>query len=330
MPLKGFKCPPNTPTAGNLNDFSWCINKCPHQCMPTAVLHTTAQRETENEHQGDMLSPSALSGCPRNLKLSRTEDYFGEPPKLFWATRGALIHGFLECRDLADVTTEQRVYKMVAASEAWPTPWLISGRVDFYDHARKKLEDIKTMADKGLWVIFNKGCKPEHAWQLNIYRWLLNGGHLGTPDGPVIIWPVKEMQVHYTLMNRVISTGKIITDIVTQKAEPNFGKPYKYEKSRKVIGNTRRGVPQWEIIIDLPAVPRYSYQLVEQYLQKEGPPRLRGFADSLHIPEGVIGDPEREWQCDYCEVKQSCDKIEKAEAVVRALANDGFQNFLPR
>lgn len=290
--------------------------------MPTAVLHTIAQRELSDEHRGDMISATALSGCPRKLKLERTTDYFEEPKKLYFATRGALIHGFLECKDLANVTTEKRVYKTVPACDEWPTPWTISGRIDFYDHARKRLEDIKTMSDNGLYVIFNGGAKQEHVWQLNVYRWLLNGGNLGAPDGPIVFWPVDSMVLHYTLMNRVISTGRRHREVSRMSIEPNFGKPYRCEVagSRKSQAVGWGKTKQWTVDIDLPAVQIKPMDHVLKHIQKEGPIRLKGFAMPEHMPHGVVDDKDKNWECGWCAVKPACDKIQQADAVVEQMA----------
>lgn len=323
MPLIGFTCPDSRPTAGQHNDFQFCINDCPHQCMPTAVLHTIAQRETENEHVGNMVSPSALSGCARKLVLERTTDFYEKPDKMYYATRGALVHGFLECRDLPRLSTEKRVYKTIPGCPAWPEPWTLSGRIDCYDHKLRKIEDVKTKADKGLFVIFNEGANEEYTWQLNIYRYLLDGGNLGAIDGPVIQWPVDELQLHFILMNRVVSTGRLHRETLNQKAAPNYGKRYKHEvKGTRVEGRTARGIPTWTFDVQLPPVEMKSLAEVEQYIQQQGPERLRAFSDASYMPAGIMNDKEASWLCDWCSVKERCDQIEAAATTAAATINN--------
>lgn len=327
MPLRGFKCPSYVPTAGTQNTFEWCVNSCPHQCQPDFVLKKIAELEGGNEHVGDMLSPTALSGCVRRLILSRREDYWTEPAKLFDVTRGGLVHGFLDNCGIPGVIQERRIYKTVTTGP--DSPWTISGRVDYYDPAKKRISDIKTMSDKGLYVVYNQGAKPEHIWQLNLYRWLMWGGHLDTPDGPQIFWPVDTLQLHFFLMNRVLSTGTSFVDSLVgwkkDKSDVNYGKPYKLETKREDVGRGPRGQTYWDVSFTIPPVPIYTHEKVEKYLVEQGPPRVRAFRDPNSEPAGVIGLKDEEWQCRFCEVKDKCDEIEipfqQAQAVMKGLAD---------
>jgi hypothetical protein len=333
VPLTAFVCPETAPTAGQKNTFAHCLHTCPHKCLPKSVLHIIVRTETGNEHVGDMVSPTALSGCARRLKLTRSEDYAVEPERLYSATRGSLYHGFVENQDIPDVTTEQRIYKYVTQGEG--APWLISGRVDFYDRAEKSIEDFKTIADKGTYILFNKGAKPEHIWQLNLYRWLAHGGHLGAPDGPQVFWPVQKLQLHYCLMNRVISTGKVHIEEKNEYRKPGglafnklkagqfaaVDKPYGLEKKRERFPPNARGFAKTKITIDIPPVPIYTFDKVEKYLAERGPRLVRGFRDPDYIPPGVIGNRDAEWECSYCETREACARIEEAESVVQGLAN---------
>jgi hypothetical protein len=299
------------------------------------VLKVIVQQETGNEHKGDMISATSLTSCPRKLKLSRTRNYYAEPSKLYYATRGALYHAFLEA-DFPDVTTEKRIFKWVRKGEH--APWLISGRLDYYDHTTKTIEDFKTMADKGTWVIFNQGVKQEYVKQLNTYRWLLHGGHLGAPDGPQIFWPVRELVIHHVFMNRVITSGKRFTETMIQVQPPNYttynkeGKLFRYE-----VPGTRKSEPyknrpqqkKWTFDVELPKIPIYHYSTVEDWLAEDGPARLKGLMEPHHMPAGVRHDQAKEWMCDYCEVKEDCDEIERSIAVINAMKDDGLAGFIP-
>jgi hypothetical protein len=265
-----------------------------------------------------MLSATAMSSCPRNLKLTRTRDYYSEPPRLYYAVRGALIHGFLE-GDIPDVTTEKRIYKYVTTGAN--APWLMSGRVDYYDHKSQTIEDYKTMSDKGTYMLFKEGIKAEHIWQLNIYRWLMHGGHLGAPDGPQIFWPVKRLQIHSLFMNRVISTGTPFLETLTQRAEPNGGKKWRMEVkgTRKEVPHRNQWVKKWQFQIYIPDPPIVPYAQVEAHLAKRGPERLQGFLEPSYMPPGIRQDDDKNWQCDFCDVRAECDEIEKATAVINAI-----------
>lgn len=325
MPLIGLKCPPDSPTAGNCNDFEFCIASCPHQCQPTGVLNAIARDHQTNVHKGDMVSATSLKGCQRSLVLERTTDFYEEPHKLYYATRGGLYHGCLE-NDRTDMTTEVRLYKTVTTGPQ--APWVISGQIDFYDIKRKSLEDYKTMADKGLYLIFNKGAKVEHIQQVNVYRWLMWGGHIESPTGPQVFWPVDKMKIHYLLMNRAISTGQVHHEYQSDRKSPNYGKKYGLEidhghrtvdgKFRRLaIGLTTRGVPQWRLDIDVPAIPMWPSADVEAMIANEGPPRVLALRDPNVMPGGVMNDYEERWQCDWCPVKDKCDDIEAQLAMDR-------------
>lgn len=318
MALKGFRCPEGTPSKGRTNDPQHCVHSCEYQCLPRAVLKVIADRELTNEHAGDMISATSLTSCARQLVLERTTDYYAEPRRLYWATRGALYHGFLEA-GLPDVTTERRVYKYVQNGEF--APWLISGRIDYYDHVKRQIEDYKTSKDNGVYVLYTQGVKEQYSWQLNIYRWLLNGGHLDSPTGEQIYWPVDRMVIHTLFMGRVMSSGETYTETVEQASSPNKGRPYATEvaDTRKQIGNNKWGKPVWKFDIKLPEVELKSFSDVEAYLEREGPTRIRGFREDGHVPAGVWGHWKQGWQCDFCDVREPCEKIEKATAVINAL-----------
>lgn len=336
------------------------------------MLKKIAEREVNNEHKGDMISPTALTGCARMLKLTRLEDFYAEPQRYFDATRGAITHGFLEGCNIPGVKQEQRVYKLI--TEGPYAPWLISGRIDYIDIINKRIEDIKTMSDKGLYVVFKDGFKPEHESQLNLYRWLAAGGRADTEDndlaewlsttihkwdipgallqpacragacdcpsnqqrvltlgawpedapGQDINWPVDELQLHFFFMNRVISTGRRYVDVVVnyerKKGGPNWGKPYGCEVSRRNLGANPKGYDTYEITLDIPPVPLWTFEKVEEFLQRNGPERVKAFREPDHMPKGVIGNKDLEWLCGYCDVREKCLQIEEAESVVKGLA----------
>jgi hypothetical protein len=46
------------------------------------------------------------------------------------------------------------------------------------------------------------------------------------------------------------------------------------------------------------------------------------------MPDGIRHDDAEKWQCDYCDVKDDCDKIYQAQAVVNAMKKDGLAKFI--
>jgi hypothetical protein len=312
LPLVGFKCPANGEEPGRDNAYDYCIGSCSKRCMPKSVLCAIRNDHVRSTHTGDMLSPSALKGCARKTVLERTEDYTEEPPKLYYAVRGALIHGFLEKNDAKGVVTEQRVYKKVTLSDG--RELVVSGQIDDYDSEEALITDFKTNSDKGTWFLFNEGAKPEHIQQTNIYRWLLAGGHLGSIDGPQVFWPVEKIVIAYLFMNRVVQTGATHYEDVTTYRSPNSGKKYKLEKGRKVIGHSNRGVPIWRIEIEIPAVPLWDTEEVIRVVESGAGDLHKSFEvkKSGSLPPGVLYDSDQAWECGFCGVQKQCFSYEQA------------------
>jgi hypothetical protein len=272
--------------------------------MPAAVLNQIAVVNTSNPHKGAMVSATSLKpeACIRKLKLTREEDYHEEPRRMYDAVRGSLIHGFLEC-DLPHIIAEKRLYKRV-------DDWVISGQIDWYDTRKKTLEDYKTMADKGTYILYRVGYKEDHAVQLNIYRWLMHGGHIGSIDGEQVFWDVDRMIIHYIMMNRTVSSGRVVTEIFSEFKPPNYGKTYPLEIGRKNAGPNLNGTPQWHVTFNLPDIPIWPLEETEAYVKRVGPGVVKALLDKDHMPPGVLHDKEQLWQCDWCPVRRRCGEIE--------------------
>jgi hypothetical protein len=316
LPLKGFKCPSNGEQPGRDNTYDYCFYQCQNKCMPKAMLYKFAEQHVGNVHKGDMITPSALKGCTRKLVLERTTDYYAEPPRLYYAVRGSLIHGFLENQGLKDVHTEVRLFKKF---NALGKEFVISGQVDMYDEREHVIEDYKTASDKAFYFLFDTGAKEEHILQTNTYRWLCNGGHLGSLDGPQVNWPVKRIILNYLLMNQVISTGRTHVERVTGYKEPNMGKKYRLEKSRKKVGKNHRGTPIWEIQLDIPEVPLMPEGEIFKHIELNGLKTLQGFKvmEAGNVPDGVLYDRDGAWMCGYCDVKSTCFDHERQNNTVQ-------------
>jgi hypothetical protein len=316
LPLAGFRCPANGEDPGRENAYDYCFYKCQQRCMPKAMLFKFAEQHEGNVHKGDMITPSALKGCTRKLVLERTTEYYEEPPKLYYAVRGSLIHGFLENQNLDGVYTEQRIYKEV---DLLGKKVVISGQIDYYDSKDQTIEDYKTASDKAFYFLFDTGAKEEHILQTNVYRWLCDGGHLGSIDGPVVHWPVKRIIIHYALMNQVISTGRTHVERVTSYMEPNKGKKYRLEKSRKKVDKNHRGTPIWEVKLDIPEVKLMSEGDIFKHVELNGLKTLKGFNDQKQgdMPPGVLYHKEDAWQCGYCAVKHDCHGYEQQNNAVQ-------------
>jgi hypothetical protein len=315
--LVGFRCPANGELPGRDNDFGYCLTKCSMRCMPKAVLVKLRDQNVTNVHQGEMITPSALKGCTRRLVLERTVPYYQEPEKLYYAVRGSLIHGFLEDHGLPNVRTEDRLFKRI---EVNGKPIIFSGQIDYYEGDPEfAIEDYKTLSDKGTYFLFNEGAKPEHVLQTNVYRWLCQGGRLGSIDGPEVNWPVNRITISYLFMNRVVMTGSRHLEHITSYREPNNGKKYRLEKYRKKIGASPRGVPIWEIAIDIPPVKLMPEEEVLAHILMGASSLEGGFraVTEDRLPPVVMYDSNEAWQCSFCAVQRQCHAYEAVNNSVK-------------
>ena len=317
MPLSQFQCPSNTPTAGAANSLEHCLDGCPHRCMPSGILNTIWMQNVTNVHKGDIVTPTSFPRCPRKLKLERTRDYAALPQQLYWAVRGGLYHGWLEHKR-PGILTECRLWKQVTFGPE--APYWISGALDHYDYKDKSIEDYKSSADKGTFYLFNDGAKKDHVQQLNIYKWLAEGGLQGNTleealdRNDAVHLDVKKLIIHNVYMMMVISTGTTHTEKVTSYKAPNNGKPYRLETTRRQVGQTDRGCPKWEVDIAIPPIPIWTTAQVEAVIVDRAPTLIKMFREPSFMPEGILRDPDNNWECKLCPVKPLCDEIELANS----------------
>jgi hypothetical protein len=287
--------------------------------MPKAVLVKLRDQNVHNVHQGDMITPSALKGCTRKTTLERTENYYQEPEKLYYAVRGALIHGFLENHGLNNVQTEVRLFKELNYNGKRIS---FSGQIDYYEGAPEfAIEDYKTLSDKGTFFLFDTGAKPEHVLQTNVYRWLCNGGRIGSLQGPEVHWPVNRISIHYLFMNRVVSTGTKHIEQVTSYKSPNNGKKYRLETKREIAGRSPRGVPIWNIEIEIPPVKLMTEDEIMAHIEMGAIDLSNGFRaiEAGRMPPGVLYMKDEAWQCGFCAVQRQCHDHEQTNNQERFL-----------
>jgi hypothetical protein len=208
MPLKGFTCPPQVPTAGTRNDTTWCISKCPHPCAAPPLLAAILAAESTNHHKGAYISASMIAGnsCPRALVYERTYDFWELPHKRYWSFRGSHAHSMIEgaapsvapygwLQELHMAT--QVTYNDLPApildaddnftgkyDDTQPLVITVGGTCDAYNPKLPDypMWDFKSMADMkaDMFIRGSKGgtfsphLEDRWVWQLNIYRYLLS------------------------------------------------------------------------------------------------------------------------------------------------------------
>jgi hypothetical protein len=214
MPLAGFVCPSGADVPGRRNPITFCLGdpadrdapRCERPCMAPPLLSAIYTAESTNYHQGHYISASLIAGtgCPRQVVFERTEPYYEQASRKYWAVRGTHAHTIIErgseqLRPLGWLQELQMSVPLTYADEPTPvfrdgvftgefdlqTPLTITlkGTCDAYNPLTwpYPLWDLKSMADvkAGMMIRGEKGgtyCKnidDRWFWQLQIYRYLI-------------------------------------------------------------------------------------------------------------------------------------------------------------
>lgn len=162
--LKGLICPSNRQVT-----FDQCLNECEVRCMPYPLAYKIVQDNIHDEHKGEMISASALTGCIRKVFLERTRDYCQSLANLWFAARGTWMHSVLEdlWEDHENWIVERRFFKHF-------DDFVVSGKIDCYSIKEKTLYDYKTTMSKTIERIKIEGVKKEHRAQTSIYKYLMD------------------------------------------------------------------------------------------------------------------------------------------------------------
>jgi len=144
------------------------------------------------EERKRWVSVTTLLYCLRKAKWEYEEDFYLPQQNAYYFMRGNLIHGILSFQDKDDVDS------IIETDFSRPVPGTklnLNGRIDKYSQGI--LYDYKTMSDNGIYTLIKGGVKEEHAWQGNMYRWLLKSHDI----------EVKEIRIVYVMMRMAIQTG---------------------------------------------------------------------------------------------------------------------------
>jgi hypothetical protein len=190
------------------HDFDYCIDECPNKCTPEPVLRVMVDELRENHHRGTHISITALQHCIRQVFLERTMDYAIEPKFGIWQSlRGTLIHAMFEHSGDPDRFLCEVDYKHDFKGVT------VNGRLDLYDMQEETLIDFKTQNDWGYqYTLKAEAAKPEHVWQTNFYRFLLEKGENVPREGAEKLgnFPVKKIKIIYLSMKSVVETGSVV------------------------------------------------------------------------------------------------------------------------
>lgn len=223
--------------------------------------------------------------------------------------RGGLIHGIVD-RELPNTSRETRLYKEIGG-------YVLSGQIDCYRHDTQTLEDYKTLGDKGIFVLLKDGVPQKHIWQLQVYKWLMDGGRVGGMDGEQVFWHPKKMVIHSMTMMTAVTSGQMFAYEFYEQRDP---KPYRYEVRREYIKRYAGGGVKVRIFGKTPDVPVYTNEHVEEYLIESLNSVAPGLQDPTIDVDGVMFDEKNNYLCSgYCDVQSICESRYAAAGDVRYL-----------
>lgn len=196
---------------GQQNEPAYCLGHCPNPCVSPPLLAKMWDLEQRNHHKGSYLSASSIAGdgCARQTWYERQPnvDFYEQPKRRFWPTRGTVIHGLIEGVQhvVAPFGWMQELRMAVPLQfPEYPAPvfdqgkWTgdydstqhltvyLGGTTDAYNPYRRWLHDFKSCDEykvraflRGAWANeYHAYVKETWFWQLQIYAWMVAQTHI--------------------------------------------------------------------------------------------------------------------------------------------------------
>jgi len=229
-------------------------------------------------------SATELLGCPRKVVLREQEDFWVKPNQAYWAFRGKLAHSIVELgHQDPDVVLEERFYADLAGM-------VVTGQVDLLYTAKRHLVDYKTT--KQVPQNLKRYTCPACGSLLRETQWAYKKGSTVQCGACGAVHNANDLQAQVT------------------PPHPYDGHVQQLNIYRWLLAQNNIPVATAEVIyldmsepLRLP-VPLWDLRDTEDFLFD----RLRAIQERGldGLPEGVWGNPDEEWQCNYCPVKAVC------------------------
>jgi hypothetical protein len=209
-------------------------------------------------------------------------------------------------------------------TDANGNPARLYGTIDVLRRELKQIIDYKTIGDKGLPIIKN-GAKPDHEWQFNIYRFLVEKGHpVGVKPEDYQPVEIEKITAYYMTMMEIVQTGGLL-DVTTgyQVKEPDDGYLTKQIIAERDDIVTKKGKRKdsinpadkelshkvkYRLTYAIPEVKLRPLEEVEAFIRRKSQVLIDAFQQSV-VPDMCAPDV-REWKCDdYCHdaIRAACD-----------------------
>lgn len=151
--------------------FDNCIARCQEGGCNHPLPLLTAMKNNAKRRRGIGISSSVLGMCPRQHVLQERNDYYEDPNSFYQRWRGSFGHYAIEMGGpYPGVVQELRFYREV---EVDGVNFEVSGQPDWIDIPRRHLDDHKFVG----WP--PSEVKPDHEAQINVYKWIIEGGYTG-------------------------------------------------------------------------------------------------------------------------------------------------------
>lgn len=256
MPLAGTICC----QTGQPTPFEVCEKNCQQGVCTHALPLLVNMRKNSQRREGIGVSSSVLGGCPRQYILGRTTDYYEDPEDYYARWFGSFGHHAIEMDGpYPGIIQEVRFYRSITVNGEEVE---ISGQPDWIDLDNATIADHKITGRKPT------EARQEHIQQLNVYKWLVEGGEgrgVGTwPDvRHYLNWKVRKLELRYYL----------------------------------AVGKERHvefDVPLWED------------HLIEDYIRRALAPIIHAEKTGDPMSVGVMGKMH-EWRANYCAFRHECN-----------------------
>ncbi len=287
MPFNGFTCTV-TGTHVSPDDCLTCAAQGGREGadgLPCPLSAPVLRGIIENAQPRGLQAYSAteLAGCPRQVVLQDQVPYDVDPEQAYWLFRGTLGHQIVEAYTHGDAIVEQRLYATLNGM-------LLTGQPDVVYPDRRLVVDYKTTKrvprDRKIYTC------PDCGAVLRDSQWKAR----------------KRTQLTCPDCERQYRAGDL--NYATQPPVPYDTHVSQLSIYRWLLHENGIAVEFGEIAylsmartLRLP-VELWPLERTENYLAK----RLQRLLDTGPdgLPCGVWDEPDAQWRCDYCAVKDAC------------------------
>lgn len=194
--IKGFRC-----TCGEAVPFADCLKRArghPDDCLFVYPILQGMANGIRGEVEG--ISVTSMLGCLRKAALERRHDAYVDPRQLYHAFRGQLFHVLAE-RGLPEGAVAERRFSRTIAGVT------VSGQPDLIWPEHRLLVDFKSTRRAP-----PKEPYPQHALQVNLYRWLVEPAY--SVDRLEIVY--LDMECARSLPVPIMERRRVIASIVAR------------------------------------------------------------------------------------------------------------------